>query len=261
MRFLLLFVLVYSPIWAQTTTADTAKVASKTMLTSCFSMPLDTNTYRIKAGDRLRIRSLNALEIIYPPGSNLSVGAAPMSSGQAGNAPAYLITVDRIGQIVLPQVGRVKVVGLSKAEVTDVIERSYQNLINDPVFEVEITNLYIRVLGAVARQGMISLENEKLSLGEVIALSGGIDFSIADRTIKLIRKGSGVQEEINYDIRNLSDPAVASIPVFDGDYVFIPPSKGSLRNVKNQRIASILSPIAIGLNALAVVLGLYLAIR
>ncbi|MEZ4905040.1 MAG: polysaccharide biosynthesis/export family protein [Spirosomataceae bacterium] len=257
MRFFLFYVLFCPAIWAQNNLSDT----TKTGVASPLVASLDTVIYRIKVGDRLRIRSLNALEIIYPASSNLSVGVAQMSSGQAGNAPAYLITVDRTGQIVLPQVGRIKVVGLSKMEVTHLIEKSYQNLINEPVFEVEITNLSVRVLGAVARQGTIALDNEKLTLGEVIALSGGVDFATADRTIKLIRKGSGREEEINYDIRNLSNPAVANIPVFDGDYVFIPPSKGSIRNIKNQRIASILSPIAIGLNALAVVLGLYLAIR
>jgi len=259
MRLLFLLLLLGASIQAQNNTTDTTK-ASQILIKNRYETIPDSNIYRIKAGDRLRIRSLNALEIIYPPGSNLTVGTSVMSSGQAGNAPAYLITVDRLGQIVLPQVGRVKVAGLSRAEAVHEIELRYVNLINEPVFEIEIINLYIRVLGAVARQGMILLENEKLTLGEVIALSGGIDFSIADRTIKLIRKGSNTQQEINYDIRNLSDPAVASIPVFEGDYVFIPPSKGSLRNIKNQRIASILSPIAIGLNALAVVLGLYLAI-
>jgi polysaccharide export outer membrane protein len=260
MRLLLLFLLFCTQIWAQKKTSDTTKV-SETIITNRFVVISDTNTYRIKAGDRLRIRSLNALEIIFPQGGNLTVGTTPMSSGQVGNAPAYQITVDRIGQIVLPQVGRVKVAGLSKAEVVLEIEKRYQNLINDPVFEVEITNLNIRVLGSVARQGMVSIENEKLSLGEVIALSGGIDFATADRTIKLIRTRSGIQQEVTFDIRNLSDPAIANIPVFDGDYVFIPPSKGSIQNIKNQRLAGILSPIAIGLNALAIVLSLYLAIR
>lgn len=259
MRFILLFFLACTQLWGQTKGSDSTKI-SETVITNRFVVPLDTTIYRIKAGDRLRIRSLNALETIYPQAGNLSVGTSPMASGQMGTS-TYEIIVDRLGQIILPPIGRVKVAGLSKAEAVAEIEKRYQNLINDPVFDLEITNLRIRVLGSVARQGMITLENEKLTLGEVIALSGGIDFGSADRTIKLIRTRSGIQQEVNFDIRNLGDPAIANIPVFDGDYVFIPPSKGSIRTIKNQRVASILSPIAIGLNALAVVLSLYLAFR
>lgn len=260
MRFILLFFFVCTQIWAQKNIPDSTKF-SETIITSRFVVPLDTVVYRIKPGDRLQIRSLNALETIYPQAGNLSVGTSPMASGQAGSSGFYSTTVDRLGQIILPQVGRVKVAGLSKAETVAEIEKRYQNLINDPVFDVEITNLRIRVLGSVARQGMITLENEKLTLGEVIALSGGIDFSTADRTIKLIRTRSGIQQEVNFDIRNLGDPAMANIPIFDGDYVFIPPSRSSLRTIKNQRVASILSPITLGLNTLAVVLSLYLSIR
>jgi len=150
---------------------------------------------------------------------------------------------------------------LSKQETTTEIEKRYKNLITDPIFEVEIINLRIKVLGAVSKQGVYMLENEKMTLGEVIAMAGGVDFAVADKTIKLIRSQSQKQQEINFDIRNLSDPAVANILVFDGDYVFIPPSKGSLRNIKNQRIANILQPVALTLNAIAVVLGVYLTVR
>lgn len=260
MRLIVLFFLFCGSLYAQKTPGDTAKISS-TILTSRPELFPDTAMYRIKVGDRLRIRSLNALEIIFPQSGNIAVASTPMSWGQTGNTSAYLITVDRNGQIVLPQVGRVKIAGLSKLEAIEAIERYYKNLINDPIFDIEITNLQIRVLGSVARQGMIILENEKLTLGEVIALSGGVDFGTADKTIKLIRTRSGLQQEVEYDIRNLGDPAVANIPVFDGDYVFIPPSKGSLRSIKNQRISGILSPISLGLNALAVVLSLYISLR
>ncbi|MFN4146543.1 MAG: polysaccharide biosynthesis/export family protein [Runella sp.] len=235
-------------------------LSSSTILTRRLLTLGDTATYRIKAGDRLRIRNLNALETIYPQSAGLTVGNTSVSSQSIGTA-AYETSVDSRGQIILPQVGRVKIAGLTKHEATTEIERRYRDLINEPIFEVTIINLHIKVLGSVARQGIITLENEYLTLGEVIALSGRIDFSSADKTIKIIRPRVGSQQEVEYDIRNLSDPAVSNIPVFEGDYVFVPPSKGSLRNIKNQRFANILQPIAITLNALAVLLGLYLAVR
>ena len=104
-------------------------------------------------------------------------------------------------------------------------------------------------------------ENEKITLGEALALAGGIDFTVADKNIKLIRPREGIQEEINYNIRDLSNPKISNILIGDGDYIFVPPSKGSLRNVKNQRTSAILQPIALTLNALAVLIGLYFTTR
>ncbi|WP_428653450.1 polysaccharide biosynthesis/export family protein [Runella sp.] len=259
MRLTLLFILLCFQVLAQKSAADTLKT-NGTIITSHFATPIDTTVYRIKIADKLRIRNLNALEIIYPQGGNLSVGASTMTNGQLGSIPPYMATVDLKGQIILPQIGRIKVAGLTKAEAGTEIERRYQDLITNPVFDVEIANLRIKVLGAVAKQGVITLEEEKMTLGEVIALSGGIDFTTADRTIKLIRTRSGLQQEISYDVRNLSDPVVANIPIFDGDYVFIPPSKSSLRIIKNQKFSSIVQPVALTLNAIAILLGLYITI-
>jgi polysaccharide export outer membrane protein len=259
MRLTLLFILLCFQVVAQKSAADTLKTGG-IISTNYFGVPKDTSVYRIKVGDKLRIQSLNALEIIYPQGGNISVGNSLMTGGQASGTPAYLATVDLKGQIILPQVGRISVTGLTKAEVATEIERQYQQLINNPVFDVEITNRRIQVLGAVAKQGVITMDMEKITLGEVIAMSGGIDFTTADNSIKLIRTRSGIQQEISYDVRNLSDPAVANIPIFDGDYVFVPPSKSSLRVIKNQKFSSIVQPIALTLNAIAILLGLYITI-
>ena len=224
------------------------------------TLPKDTLSYRIKAGDRLRIRNLNSLSILIPQLSDLAVAGAP-TTAQGNNNSVFETFVNRTGQITLPKVGRIKVAGLTRAEAIAEIEHGFLTELTVPIFDLEIINLRIKVLGAVVTQGVILLENEKLTLGEVIALSGGIDFVNADKTIKLVRSKGGVQQEINYDIRDLGNPAITNVLIFDGDYVFIPPSKASLRNVKNQRISGILQPIALTLNAIAVLIGLYLSTR
>jgi polysaccharide biosynthesis/export protein len=213
----------------------------------------DSTIYRLKVGDRLKIRNLNSLSIIYPD----AAASGSLGGSKGGEAP-FEVTIDRRGQIVMPRVGRVKVAGLSRMEAVSHIERAYSDsLLNGALFEVEITNLRIKVLGAVHQQGNIPIENEKYTLAEVIALAGGIDFTVADKTIKLIRKNNGEQVELNYDIRNLNDPAIMNTWVYDGDFVFVPPSKGTLNNIKNQRISNILQPIALTLNAVAIMIALF----
>lgn len=270
----LFWLLAAFPSLAQTNSADTTLVATPIIVIDSLpfpkpipimgkdlqTLPKDTLSYRIKAGDRLRIRNLNSLSILIPQLSDLAVAGAP-TTAQGNNNSVFETFVNRTGQITLPKVGRIKVAGLTRAEAIAEIEHGFLTELTVPIFDLEIINLRIKVLGAVVTQGVILLENEKLTLGEVIALSGGIDFVNADKTIKLVRSKGGVQQEINYDIRDLGNPAITNVLIFDGDYVFIPPSKASLRNVKNQRISGILQPIALTLNAIAVLIGLYLSTR
>jgi polysaccharide biosynthesis/export protein len=275
MRFALFWWIIAVPVLAQQPAVDTTQkalpvpvrdtVVTKTTPTAAVAEevaePYDSTAYRLKTGDRLRIRNLNALEIIYPQSAGTSVGGTSLVSQTAATAPPYEISIDARGQITLPQIGRVKVAGLSRQEATREIERRYSDYITNPIFEVDIINLRFKVLGAVIKQGVFTLENEKMSLGEVIAMAGGVDFAIADKTIKLIRAKSSTQEEISLDVRNLNDPKVANVPVYDGDYIFIPPSKGTLRSVKNQRISAVLQPIALTLNAVAIIFGIYFTYR
>lgn len=249
MRFIFFWLIATLPALAQQVLTDSTHYEE------------DSTVYRLKSGDRVRIRNLNALEIIYPQSAGTSVGGTSLVSQGTTVAPPYETLVDAHGQIVLPQIGRVKVAGLSRQEATHEIEKRYRDYITNPIFELEIVNLRFKVLGAVIKQGVFSLENERMSLGEVIAMAGGVDFAIADKTIKLIRAKSSIQEEISLDVRNLSDPSVANIPVYDGDYIFIPPSKGTIRNVKNQRLSAILQPVALTLNAVAIIFGIYFTYR
>jgi|GEM_PF-898298 len=245
--------------FAQTATvSDTAGFARSAIMMAreVASVPPDTLSYRLKIGDRLRIRNLNSLSIIMPELANLSVAGAQVSAQNASGS-VFETYVNRTGQIALPQVGLVKLAGLTSAEAVLEIERIYANTLTKAIFDLEILNLRIKVLGAVNKQGVILLENEKLTLGEVIAMAGGIDFANADKTIKLVRSRNNAQQEINYDIRDLGNPRVTNVLVFDGDYVFVPLSKASLRYVKNQRTSSVLQPVALTLNALAVIFGLY----
>jgi polysaccharide biosynthesis/export protein len=250
-----ILVVFTTQVFAQLFKKDTVKTIGVTSV-STFDVAYDTTAYRIKAGDRLRVRNLNSISTIFSENVGIASGSGAAAQQSAISQP-FETTVNRFGQITLPQSGRIKIAGLTRAEAIHEIEQSYVNTINNPIFEAEIINLKIKVLGAVSRQGVFLLENEKISLGEALAQAGGIDFITADKTIKLIRPRAGIQEELNFDIRDLSNPKISNIQIYDGDYIFVPPSKAALRNVKNQRLGTILQPIALTLNSIAILIALF----
>lgn len=219
---------------------------------------LDTLRYRIKPGDHLRVRSFNSTSSLFPTPTAAGVAVMP-----TGNPKDPLeVRVDPNGMAVFPQIGRLKVTGLTKQECATLLEKQYGDIIQNPIVEVDITNLKVQVLGGVNRQGSFPIEDEKYTLGQVIALAGGVDFTVADKKFKILRSAkNGRQYQFTYDIRDLSDPRITNLPIFDNDIVFVPPSKGALRNVTNQRRNTFLTPIAILINSVAILVTVIVALR
>ena len=82
------------------------------------------------------------------------VGYSQQSSLNTSQAvSAY--TVDHQGQIDFPVLGKVTVAGKNREQIAALIKSELikRNLVNDPVVTVEFGNLYVSVLGEVARPG------------------------------------------------------------------------------------------------------------
>ena len=85
------------------------------------------------------------------------VGYSQQSSLNTSQAvSAY--TVDHQGQIDFPVLGKVTVAGKNREQIAALIKSELikRNLVNDPVVTVEFGNLYVSVLGEVARPGRLT---------------------------------------------------------------------------------------------------------
>ena len=204
---------------------------------------VNKGVYRIKEGDKLEIRNLNWSSALFPDPSQPSA-----------EAEGFAVVVRRDGSISLPEIGRLQVAGLTRQDVADSLSVSYQDLRN-PLFEVAITNLGVKVLGAVNGQGLVPMEGDYLTLGDVLARTGGIDYGEASNVIQIIR-GEGTQQQvIQYDFRDLGDPLIMNQNIYDNDIVYVPPSRGSIRSVKYQRALVLAQPIITALNLTLIILN------
>ena len=91
------------------------------------------------------------------------VGYSQQSSLNTSQAvSAY--TVDHQGQIDFPVLGKVTVAGKNREQIAALIKSELikRNLVNDPVVTVEFGNLYVSVLGEVARPGRFPITAARL---------------------------------------------------------------------------------------------------
>jgi polysaccharide export outer membrane protein len=203
----------------------------------------ETPPHQIEPGDRLMIRNLNWLSPLFPD---------PSSSGQMRSSPTndsgYEVTVNKAGSISMPEIGFLKVVNLTSLTLADTLTVKYQNTINNPLFEVTVTNLQVQVLGAVSQQGVYALSDENQTLGLILAKAGGIRFTETSGKIQIIRQAGTSQRVIEFSIETLADPRILQQPIYHKDVIYLPPSQESVRSVKLQRNLVVVQPFIILLN-------------
>lgn len=146
---------------------------------------------RIQPGDKLSIyvTALNA-ESAKPYNLSAGTGTAVLAQNQG-------ISVDPEGRILYPQLGFIKVTGLTKDELRDTLLNRLKVYLTDPVVTVDFLNFKITVLGEVTRQGPILVPNGSITLLEALGQAGDIA-STGRRDSVLIIREVGNKREFGY---------------------------------------------------------------
>jgi len=130
--------------------------------------------------------------------------------------PEYLVRLD--GSIFLPMVGDVNIRGLTIHDANLKLIELYSEYFVDPYVITNYTNKRITVLGAPGGQ-IIPLENENLTIAEVIAMAGGLEDKGNASAMKLIR-GS---EVFIIDFSTVESYYASNQIVRAGDIIYIEP--------------------------------------
>jgi len=98
--------------------------------------------------------------------------------------PVYLVKPDSM--VKLPMIGNIKLVGLTLDQATGRLEDAYDIFFTDTYVLLNFTNKRVVVLGAPGGL-VITLENENMSVAEVVALAGGVGMNMKAQNIRLLR--------------------------------------------------------------------------
>lgn len=155
------------------------------------------------------------------PGDTLSISVL----GQGGMDTRA--TVDMDGDVVVPMLGTLKVIGLSPSaigrRIADGLRRG--GYLQDPQVSVEVLTVRSRVvsvLGQVERPGRYPIDN-RLSVLELLAMVGGTKNDAGD-TALLIRRGDAGQQRMELYVSNRQSPShlIQDTELQPGDVVFVP---------------------------------------
>ena len=153
------------------------------------------------------------------------LGAIDNKSSYSQGLSGY--TVDTVGNIDFPVLGKVHVAGLTRSEIAAKIkgELEGQNLVKDPVVTVEFLNLTVSVLGEVQRPGRFSIDKDRVTILDAISMAG-------DLTIQGKRENVLVQRDVDgkttlYRVDLTKGSELYASPVFylqQNDVVYVEPN-------------------------------------
>jgi len=162
----------------------------------------------------------------------------------SGNMEWRGYLVDEKGEINFPVIGKISLAGLTKAAAESLLEEKIAQFISNPVVNIRIMNYKISILGEVNRPGSYTINDEKISLPQALALAGDLTIFGERRNVQIFRMQNGEKKVYTVD---LTSPEIFYSPFFylqQNDLVYIKPNGAKIRSGGlNQNLSLIISSI------------------
>ena len=187
----------------------------------------------IQAKDMLSIvvssRNPELVAMFNLPVVSYQAGSEVVNTGYNQRLMGYV--VDNDGFIDFPVLGPIKVAGLTRWELSELIKNKLLNdgLLTDAVVTVEFMNFKVSVIGEVNSPGTYSLQNDKVTILQAISLARDLTIFGQRENVCVIREREG--ERVIYEI-NLCDVSMFNSPAYylqQNDVVYVQPSEVKAR--------------------------------
>jgi polysaccharide export outer membrane protein len=192
-----------------------------------------SNSYKtiIKPDDLLQI-IIMALDVEAIKPFNLGTVNISATSNSAMGLPQQLnYLVDTKGEIDFPVLGRLKIGGLSRDELIELLKNKLDpDYVLNPNINVRISNYKVTVLGDVRRPGSYNIPNERITILEEIGLAGDLSISGQRNKVVVQREEDGKKRQYSVDL--LSNELFTS-PVYylqQNDVVYIEPNYARIQS-------------------------------
>ena len=190
--------------------------------------------------------AVNTLDLQSSTGINMSTptisgaGASSAVSGLqalSGGGSSLAIPsnstyrVNRRGDIDVPLIGKISVLGLTTTELKDTIQKKMTEYYKMPTVDVRFANFKVTVLGEVMRPGTYTIPNEKLTLLEAIGLSGDMTIFGKRDNVLLMRDSLDKKKMVRL---NLNSKQFISSPYYyirQNDIIYVEPTEAKIANL------------------------------
>jgi len=185
--------------------------------------------YKLQVNDILDIRiKANNEELVAL--FNQSTIQNNQSNSQVNEGSFYFnsYTIDRQGEIRLPYVGELNVLGYTEKEVREKIEVELGKFfkdIEDVFITVKLAGIRFTVLGEVVSPGTLVLFQNQVNIVEAIANAGDITITGNRKKVTIIRKHLDKTKKLTLNLTDVSAFESDAFFIQSNDIIYIEPLK------------------------------------
>jgi len=108
--------------------------------------------------------------------------------------------VDKDGYIEFPELGKMKLGGLTRSEALSLFKNKLSAYIKNPIVTLRVTNFKVAVHGEVNGPGIHSVSSDRLTLIEALTMAGDLKPTANRKNILVIREIDGVKSYFRVDV-------------------------------------------------------------
>ena len=151
---------------------------------------VSTYYYHVAPPDMLSINVWEHPEFDFLVSPMSTITTTNGASGTTGQQSGYLVNPK--GQIYFPLVGYITVGGKTTDKIRAELTKKLQKYVPNPQIYVRVSQYRgqkVYVLGEVMKPGLLSINDEQLTIADALALSGGINPDTANPTFIYVIRG------------------------------------------------------------------------
>ena len=195
---------------------------------SMSGVPRENSEYKIQLNDNLYVSILSPnLEMndIYNPAT---VGNIRAINNIWQNLPGQFIQgymVEPEGNVTLPLIGKISVVGKTIREAEALIQAKAQELLKDVTAKVRVINYKITVLGEVKSPGVYYNYNYEFTVMDAISSASGTTNSADLKNVLVLRQTPEGSKSFQMNLNSKSGLSSEGYFLMPNDVVMVQPSK------------------------------------
>jgi polysaccharide export outer membrane protein len=145
-----------------------------------------------------------------------------------GQQSSQLYLVDASGMIEFPVLGKIKVSGLTRAEVLQLFKEKIGVYIKNPIINFRIMNFKFSLQGEVNMPGTYTVTSERITLIEALSMAKDLTIYGKRNNILIIREIDGVKSYNRVDITQADFINSPFYYLAQNDVVYVEPNKNRI---------------------------------